>query len=332
MVRCKALTMSELAAQEKHGKRQDQTSRLRVIRDDSPLVYGSLDLRARYDAHMEGVRQNAGAKRPVLHFIVRFPAEILDGPPIGKFKGSKKRRQQEMLRQASTYIQMTHGKDAVFASRLDRDEEGETIVDVFAAPKYEKRTKRTKADEAGVIWSSATKFGKLLAEKHAAEIRRRFPTAKEGSLTSPRMVGIALQSEFASFFEKANGIPLDRKIEKDSATPDRLETEALKHIRSERQAMEAEYIEKKEALDDWGHELAEKAADLEEREARIGRVKDRIMGLVKAFGEAFGLPLPKPMNDAVTALEAEMKQRVAVDDPFLKSPAKDAGDDAGPGF
>lgn len=331
MVRCKALSMSDLAAQEKHGKRLDGTSKKRVIRDDPAIVYRSLDLRAEYDKHMEGVRQNSAAKKPVLHFIVRFPQRLLEPDFESRlFNGSKKKRQQMMLAQAVTFIQETHGSDAVFAARLDRDEEGETIVDVFASPKYEKRTKRTKADEIGAMWASATKFGKELAEKHQPEIRRRFPKAKEGALTSPRMIGIALQSELAAFFEKANGFAFDRKVEKESATPDRLETEALKRLRSERQAMEAEYIEKKEALDDWGHDLAEKAADIEKRETRLGWIKDRIVGLVKVFGETFGLPLPKSMHDAVTALEAEMAQRVGVRDPFLKSPPKDSGDD--PGF
>jgi hypothetical protein len=333
MVRCKALSMSDLAAQEKHGKRLDGTSKKRVIRNDPAIVYRSLDLRAEYDRHIEGVRLNTGAKKPVLHFIVRFPPGLLEPDfESRRFNGLKKKRQREMLAQAVTFIQETHGSDAVFAARLDRDEEGETIVDVFASPKYEKRTKRTKPDETGVIWASATKFGKDLAEKHQPEMRRRFPKAKAGLLTSPRMVGIALQSEFAAFFEKANGFAFDRKVEKESATPDRLETEALKRLRSERQAMEAEYIEKKDALDDWGHDLAEKAADLEKRETRLGWIKDRVMGLVKAFGEAFGLPLPKSMHDAVAALEDEMKQRAGVRDPFLKSSAKDPFDDAGPGF
>lgn len=334
MVRCKALTMSELAAQEKHGKRQDKTSRLRVIREDSPLVHGSLDLRSRYDVHMEGVRQNAGAKRPVLHFIVRFPPELLDGPPIGRVKGSKKDRQKAMLIQAMAYIQKTHGGDAVFAARIDRDEEGETIVDVFAAPKYEKRTKRTKPDASGVRWASATKFGKELAEKHQPEIRRRFPTAKEGSLTSPRMVGIALQSEFAAFFERVNGVPLDRKKEKDSATPDRLETEALKRLRAERAEMEQEHLERSAAVDVWGQELAAKEAEMEEKASRLGWVRDRIMGLVKAFGDAFGLPLPKGMSDALSALEAEMEQRIASTrrDPFRELAAKNSPEDSEPGL
>ena len=58
---------------------------------------------------------------------------------------------------------------------------------------------RTKADETGVIWASATKFGRDLAMKHQDEIRRRHPDAKK-AVTGPRAVGMALQSEFANFF------------------------------------------------------------------------------------------------------------------------------------
>jgi hypothetical protein len=86
----------------------------------------------------------------------------------------------------------------------------------------------------------------------------------------------------------------------------------------------------KKAKADISKELDERERKLDERETRLVWIKDRIMGLVKAFGEAFGLPLPKSMHDAVTALEAEMKQRIGVRDPFLKSPPKDPGDD--PGF
>lgn len=235
-VRCKALTMEQLAAQEKHGKREDRLSQLRVVRDSDPLVYGSLDLRDAYDAHMDGVKQNAGSKRPVLHFIIRFPPELLSGPAAGRFKGSQKDRQKMMLVQAIKFIQDTHGGSAVFAGRLDTDETGETIADVFAAPRYEKRTKRTRPDQKGPIWASATKFGKELAEKHEAEIRRRHPKAKPGRLTSPRMVGIALQSEFADWFERINGFRLAPKAEKESRAPDRLEKEAHDRI-AEREAV-----------------------------------------------------------------------------------------------
>jgi hypothetical protein len=231
-IRCNSLSMSGLGLQEKHGKRQDRTSKLRSIRDVDPLVIGSLNLRKQYNQHMDNVKQNAATKKPVLHFILRFPPEVLNDD-VGLFEGDKRERQKMMVRQAVTFIQRTHGGDAVFAARMDLDEAGETIVDVFASPKYEKRTKRTKHDEVGPIWSSPTKYGKELAIKHTGEIKRRHPDAKHGPLTGPRMVGISLNSEFRDFFEKMNKITLDPKIEKTSNHADRLEIEAYKRVRDE---------------------------------------------------------------------------------------------------
>lgn len=86
----------------------------------------------------------------------------------------------------------------------------------------------------------------------------------------------------------------------------------------------------KKAKEDISKELDEREKELDERETRLAWLKDRVMGLVRAFGEAFGLPLPKRMQDAVTALEVEMSQRVTVQDPFLKSAAKNTVDDTGP--
>lgn len=240
-VRCNALDLSGLDQQEKHGKRLDKSSASRVVRLAPPLWFGSLDLRSAYDQHMSGVRQNAGAKKPILHFLVTFPTSILDGADAdipAPFRGlSREDRQKLMGSQAAEFINKVHGGKAVFAGRVDRDEAGETIVDVFAAPRYEKRTKRTPPDKPGEIWASATKFGRQLAEQHQAEIRRRHPKAAEGLLTGPRMVGIALQSEFAAFFEKKNGMPLTPKREKASSESDRLEAEAWRRIETDRVAL-----------------------------------------------------------------------------------------------
>ncbi|WP_134724838.1 hypothetical protein [Paracoccus luteus] len=229
-VRCVSLALggagqATLHAQEKHGKREDGTSRLRRIRDTPPLVYKTLDLRAAYNAHMEGVQQNKGCKRPVLHFIIKMPAEVLTDRAPGVFAelASKDEKQRLMAEQAIRFIEETHGGKAVFAARVDRDEAGELVVDVFAAPRYEKRTKK------GVnLWASPTKFGKELAEKHQDEILRRHPQAR-GRLTNPRAVGIALQAEFALFFERENGAQLTR-TPKDDPRPDRLETDAFKAV------------------------------------------------------------------------------------------------------
>ena len=307
MIRCTALDMSGLAAQEAHGKRLDGSSRLRKIRDVSPLVYGSLDLRDRYDRHMDGVKQNRGAKKPVLHFLVRFPPDVLDGDQVGRFVGTKAERQKMMLRQAAAFVNRTHGGQAVFAARIDRDEAGETIVDVFAAPKYEKRTKRTKPDESGPTWASATKFGKELAEKHQDELRRRHPEAK-GKLTGPRHVGIALNTEWRSFFQSINKLTLDEKIEKTSGAPDRLETEAYKTIQAARRE-------------------AQEIHDQVRIEARaLDRMRRRITTLVAALGETIGIPLPKRLSEAVDALEREAAQRPTEPvDPFTEDHSVDVG-------
>lgn len=289
MVRCRSLDMSALAAQEAHGKREDRTSQKRKVRDVAPIVAHGLDLRELYDAHMDGVKQNSGAKRPVLHFIVRFPPELL-ATDAKHFHGNKRERQGMMLRQAVAFINATHGGDAVFAARLDRDEAGETIADVFASPRYEKRTKRTRPDEKGATWASATKYGKELAERHQDEIQRRHPKAK-GKLTAPRHVGIAINIEWRDWFEKVNRIELAKKNEKSSAAPDRLETEAFKRIADERDQLERD-------------------------RAAVDRVKARVVRLVAAFGATFGLPLPKRLGAAVEALEREMAGRVQVSDPM----------------
>lgn len=293
-VRCNALDMSELAAQEKHGKRQDMISKKRRMRDVSPIVYRTRDLRSAYDRHVEDVKMNKSAKKTVLHFIVRFPPELLDaGIEAGHFRGSKADRQKMMIRQAIQFINETHGGNAVFAARLDRDEAGETIVDVFATPVYEKRTKRTEPDKPGPRWASATKFGKELAEKHQDEIQRRHPGAR-GKLTSPRAVGIALQSEFADFFYRVNACKLDRKREKTSAAPDRLEKEAHDRIKA-------------------------REREVEQRETKAVMLARRARAAVRAFSRYAGLPVPDRLSDALTGLESaarEVEDQHAVEDPF----------------
>lgn len=356
-VRCQAIDMAGLAAQEKHGKREDAISQKRRIRDASPLVAGGLNLRELYDEHVTGARVNSAAKKKVLHFIVRFPPDLLDGPQVGRFGGSRIDRQKQMLRQAVRFIEETHGGDAVFAARVDRDEEGETIVDVFASPKYEKRTKRTKPDEPGVLWVSATKFGKELAEKHGDEIRRRHPKNK-GKLTGPRHVGIALQSEFAEFFERENGVKLDRKVEKSDPRSDRLEKEAHDRIEAERAALDEEKAEFRDASRAdierlkraWGkvqegqadverakRNLDKYEAHLDDREAEVSGLMRRIERVVGAVAKIFGLPLPGDIAESVEELERGVKNYRngilrAPDDPFSAATREEPGDDAGPGL
>src|SRR5690606_20267130 len=95
----------------------------------------------------------------------------------------------------------------------DRDEEGQHNVDVFFCPKY----KKVKKDGTSEWWISSTRHGKLLCEKHRVELMSRH---REGEFrTSPRQVGIALNSEFRLFMEGL-GFDLEPKMWKVNGTKD----------------------------------------------------------------------------------------------------------------
>ena len=328
--------MSALAAQEAHGKREDYTSKKRKVRDVAPIVAHGLNLRELYDAHIDGVKQNSAAKKPVLHFIVRFPPELFD-VDAKHFMGDKRERQRMMLKQAVAFINATHGGDAVFAARLDRDEAGETIVDVFAAPRYEKRTKRTKPDEQGQIWASATKFGKELCEKHQSEIQRRHSTAK-GRLTAPRHVGIALNVEWRSWFQRVNDLKLAPKVEKQDPVPDRLETEAFKRVKAEEEQLAARSSnldQREHTISDREKNLVDLEARVSERETRVEgmernfqKVTRRILKLLRIISETLGISVPNEISSGLHALEKEASERAQAW--ALSSTPEDPFDDAGP--
>lgn len=255
-VRCDALTLAQLKGQEAHGKRLDRSSRRRRVRDSAPIVGGGLDLLSRLEAHTAGTKRNAAARNVALHFIIKFPGEVLTDEAPTPFQGlSKRQRQQVMARQAARFIQETHGGQAVFALRVDTDEAGEVVVDVFACPKYTKTTKKAEAE-----WTSLTKFGKELAKKHQEEIRRRSPDNEAvGDITSPRAIGMALQSEFAAFFQRENGVALTRTL-KEKPGPDRLGVEEFKAARDAWDEAEAAAVARKEEADAAAVRVRQKAA------------------------------------------------------------------------
>lgn len=222
-----------LAKAEAHGKREDYTSKKRQISNDSPLVMGGLNLEELYEKHMKGVRLNAGAKKPVIHAVCQWPV----GLPVTP------KNQQAMLKYSIEFMNSRLGGNAVFAARLDRDEAGKHVVDVFCTPTYDKTTKK------GVErWASTSKHLKELAARHRPEIEARF----NGKFTDNlRGQGIALQSEFRNYLEARFKMKLAPKKPKTTPWPDRLEPEAYK-LREDRKKLDA-YLQK---LNDYERELA----------------------------------------------------------------------------
>ena len=280
-----------LAAMEAHGKRQDRTSQSRRVRDRDPLIFNSLDLRDAFDAHVEGARSNKSLKRPVLHAVIQFP----------KVRISDK-SERAMLAAAIKFINETHGGDAVFAARLDRDERGRHAVDVFYSPKYEKHTKSRGVE----TWISTSKHGKQLCQLHRAEIERRHGGR---FLTGPRQVGIAMQSELRAFLVR-HGFDLSPKQEKNHSRCDRLEPEELKaqnDIKQAKKALEA-VSKEKESLERARAKLTDDAAEVLRSKMTMERILTEVEHEVKKAERAIPRSVPASVRTLIIGVLEKLKR------------------------
>jgi len=298
---------------EKHGLREDKTSQARRLRDAEPLVYGGLNLRNLFDEHTEGCRRNKGLKRPAMHAIVQFPKELQITPET----------EQKMLSTAVDFIDSTHGGSAVFAARLDRDEQGRHTVDVFYSPKYTKTTK-SKGDE---MWISTSKHGKELCQKHRDEIERRHSGKFS---TGPRQVGIAMQAELHDYLSK-KGLKLEQRTEKKNSAPDRLEPEAFKDYRhaiakaSVIQKKGQDYIRQKKAESAKMIKTARRQARTIEEQAHK-RAETLFKAPLALFKRLRSSEVEKAVEDAVEALQAE-KTQLQLKNKEIKDELKDTRTD-----
>lgn len=150
--RVQRLDLAGIEAAEKHGKRLDWSSMQRHVRSVEPLVWpepDGLDLMALYEKHIEGVFVPSGQTK-MLHNIVQFPKGLISEDEPGR-----------MLEGARNFIESVYGPESVVAARIDQDEKGRHVVDVFVVPIYEKKTKHTTKRAVSI-----SKQLKDLAKKH----------------------------------------------------------------------------------------------------------------------------------------------------------------------
>lgn len=212
-IRQEALSKADFGAAERHGKRLDTMSQARRVRDRPPLVYGSLDLEEARAAHMNGVQQQG--KTAALHMLVQFPTVIR----LNDQKTADE-REQMMLDHAVNFANRYHGGDAVFAARLDRDEQGRHTVDVFAMPRYD----FTYKDGRTVKRAAVSKFAKEQARKRHAELVEPGENLRDPE--SPIVQGRALQAAWHEYMRDEMGLYwVQAPNRKKSRTKDRLEPE-----------------------------------------------------------------------------------------------------------
>ena len=274
-VRQQALDWAQMARQERHGKREDESSQRRRVRDEDPLVYGSLNVCERRGAHMDGVVQSG--KKACLHALVQYPTQLLDG--------ASAEDQQRMLDHAVRFLNRFHGGDAVFAARMDRDERGQHNVDAFLMPRYDFRYK----DGRVVTKASLSKFSKEAARERflnfdkSGEVRRD----KNGvplRADDPRSQGRALQAAWFEYMRDEMGLDVLPPERKRSTTRDQVEPEvyALRQDQARLERARQQFLGSAESLmeqldqgeDDLAAERAawEAAKARQERELREQRV------------------------------------------------------------
>lgn len=109
--------------------------------------------------------------------------------------------------------------------------------------------------------------------------------------------------------------------------------------KEEARLAELERLDMRKQLDDKAAALDEKADKLKKREKRvsedkkfISRLMQRLMKVITVFKDSLGLPMTETMEDAISALEAEVEHRLESYDNALEAPTEDSAEDFGPGF
>jgi len=257
-VRQSALNWAQLAKQEDHGKREDESSQKRRVREAEPLVYGSLDVRDCRDAHASGVKMSG--RKACLHALVQFPTQLIDP--------NDEAQQRRMLDHAVRFLNDFHGGDAVFAARLDRDEKGQHSVDAFLLPRYDFHY----ADGRTAKKASLSKFSK----QHARERFGQFDKTGKPRLDKngqqlraddPRSQGRALQAAWFEYMRDEMGLDVLPPQRKKSTAKDRVEPEEYALAQERAKQRDQKFSQDKMFLDQHRAIKAQKQALKDDRAA-----------------------------------------------------------------
>lgn len=246
-VRIASLKLNELTAAENHGKRLDESSKSRVIYPGAePLTTTGLDLHNLYKKHVDGVFIPKNHNK-ALHVIVQFPTALVDGEDPNY-----------MLKHAEGFLKKVFGPRAIFANRVDRDESGRHIVDVFVAPIYQKVTKNSVKDAVGL----SVHMKQLAEYYYPRETRGKKKDGKPRDI-NVYDIGRALQSALHDYLQHEMGLTNAVRGEPKLAPgPDWKSAEALRD----------EELSVKEASA--ATELARAEADRKEAQARLSAAQE----------------------------------------------------------
>jgi hypothetical protein len=279
-VRIQRLGGVALSAAEAHGKRLDVNGRGRVVREAETLSTTGLDLNALYDAHVEGAKVQKSATK-ALHMVMQFPADLVDGDDA-----------ELMLSHARTFAEEIFGASAIFADRVDRDEKSRHVVDLFLAPKYEKKTKRQSQTAI-----STSRDLKALATRY-----KRAPTL--------RGQGQALQDAWYEYLRDRLRLEVKRGEPKKRPGPDWKSAEALEadRLKLEMQKLEQEREALQQKMEDVrarGIQIEKERMSLRWKSDKLDDLREELTELAaraKAAAHHLGEIVPDELINALEVL------------------------------
>lgn len=293
-IRILPLTMAKLRLAERHGKREDEISKLRVVNSEKPVVYKGLNLVELYKKHTEGAFIPKG-KTVVQHALFQFPAELVDSEDA-----------EYMLHHSVAMSELIWGADAVIAARVDRDEKSRRVVDVFLCPKYLKQTKRESK-----VAVSMTKHMKELADRYGHE------------KPSPTNIGRALQEFVYEYFRdvmKLDGVKRGSAKSlrgSDWKSAEKLREEELEKLKAEaaadREAAATMRAEQQEILLETAKQKARADAEIEARRIVFEEEKRTHAALVEKEKQKIAqrLAAAEAEHASATAMRAKAEALVA---------------------
>jgi hypothetical protein len=261
-IRVKRLSLVGLVAAEAHGNRKDTKGKARAIYPNAPPISTTgLNLSSLFDQHVQDAFRPNSSKI-CLHVLAQFPTELVPTDEAGRVSDDHARW---MLSQALDFARDVFGPDAVFADRIDRDERGQHVVDLFIAPKYQKKTRggsKTAVSISRHLKELAFRTGRWVVPENLDELIRAVPPgpnavkerAKLRSLRDHptlRSQGQALQDAWFVFLDqKAQLAGVKRGSPKKTAGDDAISAEELDMVRRQEALAERE-----QAIERERHEL-----------------------------------------------------------------------------
>lgn len=236
------LSMAEMTHAELHGKRLDKTSKSRAINNEPPLTTTGLDLKNLYQAHVAGAFIPK-SRAKAMQVVIQFPKDLVNGDDAAL-----------MLQHARAFIEGVFGTDAIFADRVDRDEQSRQVVDLFIAPKYMKKTKHQEK-----VAVTMSRHQKELAQKYNCP-----PT--------PIGTGRALQDALFEYLRDQMRLTGVKRGEPklipgpDWKLPEQLRVEELAEQKTKADAREADLDARNQQIDGLTDNLAAREAGIDERE------------------------------------------------------------------